>query len=87
MRLCTRCLHESITEDAEFEDMTAFVSESRDQWHNFLDFLLDSGELEADTLRETRYSWPRMVREYCGGNDYFFEYLEAKKRLGIQGVE
>ena len=84
--LCTRCLHESITEDAEFEDMTAFVSESRDQWHNFLDFLLDSGELGADTLRKTRFDWPKAAQTYCLGNDYFFEYLEAKKDLEYRGL-
>lgn len=87
VRLCTRCLHESVTEDADFEDAVAFVSESRDQWHGFLDYLLDTGKLGADTLRETRFDWPNMVHCYCGGNDYFFEYLEAKKDLEYRGVE
>ena len=86
VRLCTRCLHESVTEDADFEDSVAFVSESRDQWHGFLDYLLDTGKLGADTLRETRFDWPNMVHCYCGGNDYFFEYLEAKKDLEYRGL-
>ena len=87
LHLCTRCLHESVTEDAEFEDAVAFVSESRDQWHAFLDFLLDAGELGAGTLRETRFDWPGIVQEYCDGNDYFFEFLEARKDLNYRGIE
>lgn len=85
--LCTRCLRKSVTEDAEFEDVVAFVSESRGRWHDLLDHLLDTGKLGADTLRETRFDWPRMVQEYCDGNDYFFEFLEAKKDLDYRRLE
>ena len=66
--------------------MIAFVSESRDQWHDLLDYLLDTGKLEAGTLRETRFDWPVALQEYCAGNDYFFEYLEAKKDLEYRGL-
>jgi len=86
LHLCTRCLRESVTEDADFEDAVAFVSESRDQWHDLLDHLLDTGKLGADTLRDTRFDWPRMVQEYCDGNDYFFEFLEARKDLSYRGL-
>lgn len=85
--LCTRCLRESVTEDADFEDAVAFVSESRDQWHDLLDHLLDTGKLGADTIRETRFDWPGIVQEYCDGNDYFFEFLEARKDLNYRGIE
>ncbi|MCB5942622.1 hypothetical protein LJB68_13895 [bacterium 210820-DFI.6.52] len=67
--------------------MTTFISESRDQWHGFLDYLLDTGKLRADTLRETRFDWPRAAQTYCLGNDYFFEYLEAKKDLEYRGLD
>lgn len=86
VHLCTQCLHESVTEDAEFEDAVAFVSESRDQWHDLLDHLLDTGKLGADTLRETRFDWPKIVQDYCDGNDYFFEFLEARKDLSYRGL-
>lgn len=86
VHLCTQCLHESVTEDAEFEDAAAFVSESRDQWHDLLDHLLDTGKLGADTLRETRFDWPKIVQDYCDGNDYFFEFLEARKDLSYRGL-
>ncbi|MBU5419632.1 hypothetical protein KQI11_05800 [Acetanaerobacterium sp. MSJ-12] len=86
-RLCTRCLVESVTEDAEFEEMIAFVSESRDQWHNFLDFLLDSGELGAETLRGTRFDWPSAVREYCSGNEDFFEYLDYNQKVHYKELD
>lgn len=86
VHLCTQCLHESVTEDADFEDAVAFVSESRDQWHDLLDHLLDTGKLGADTLRETRFDWPKIVQDYCDGNDYFFEFLEARKDLSYRGI-
>ena len=86
VHLCTQCLHESVTEDSEFEDAVAFVSESRDQWHDLLDHLLDTGKLGADTLRETRFDWPKIVQDYCDGNDYFFEFLEARKDLSYRGL-
>lgn len=87
VHLCTRCLRESVTVDAKFEEMATFISESRDQWHNFLDFLLDSGGLVVDTLRETRFDWAKAAQTYCIGNDYFFEFLESKNDLAYRGLD
>lgn len=87
VRLCTRCLRESVTEDADFEDAVAFVSESRDQWHGFLNYLLDTGKLEAGTLRETRFDWPSAVREYCSGNEDFFEYLDYNQKVHYKELD
>lgn len=87
VHLCTRCLHESVTEDADFEEMATFVSESHDQWHNFFEYLLGFGILCKEALKNKRFNLQQAASMYCDGNEDFFEFLDEKNELGYRPLE
>lgn len=84
--VCNACLVDQSTVDADFRDMVSYVSESRDQWHNFLDFLLDFGMVNAETLNGTNFSFPSAVCKFCTGSDDFFEYLSYNKKVEYRAI-
>lgn len=85
--VCNACLIDQSTTDADFGDMISFVSENRNQWHNFLDFLIDTGALSANSLRGTNFNFPREVAEFCGGSDEFFDFLDYNIKVDYKALE